>query len=110
MLQSTDPSFSLESTGPPFPPLLRGHLSNDGLPRPTFLYTVTFKVLPSRTLQNKSKTKHRSAFRLVLAREQKQSLIDQYRTHATDTGSPEVKIALLTERIDHSPEHSNTQQ
>jgi small subunit ribosomal protein S15 len=31
----------------------------------------------------------------VLAREQKKSVIDQYGTHATDTGSPEVQIALL---------------
>ncbi|HXW91393.1 MAG TPA: 30S ribosomal protein S15, partial [Terriglobales bacterium] len=35
----------------------------------------------------------------MLARAQKKSLIDQYRTHPTDTGSPEVQIALLSERI-----------
>jgi len=46
----------------------------------------------------------------VLAREQKQSLIDQYRTHATDTGSPEVQIALLSERIGHLTEHFKTHQ
>ncbi|PYX86929.1 MAG: 30S ribosomal protein S15, partial [Acidobacteria bacterium] len=31
----------------------------------------------------------------MLAREQKQSVMDRYRTHATDTGSPEVQIAVL---------------
>jgi small subunit ribosomal protein S15 len=35
----------------------------------------------------------------VLAREQKKSVIDQYQTHATDTGSPEVQIAIISERI-----------
>ncbi len=44
----------------------------------------------------------------MLAREQKQSLIDQYRTHASDTGSPEVQIALLSERIGQLTEHFKT--
>ena len=41
----------------------------------------------------------------MLAREQKQSVIDTYRTHATDTGSPEVQIAILSERIGELTEH-----
>jgi len=41
----------------------------------------------------------------VLARAQKKSLIDQYGTHPTDTGSPEVQIALLSERIGQLTEH-----
>ncbi len=44
----------------------------------------------------------------MLAREQKQSIVDQYRTHATDTGSPEVQIALLSERIGQLTEHFKT--
>jgi small subunit ribosomal protein S15 len=44
----------------------------------------------------------------VLAREQKKSLIDTYATHATDTGSPEVQIALLSERIGQLTEHFKT--
>ena len=35
----------------------------------------------------------------------KQATIAEYRTHDTDTGSPEVQIALLTERIGHLTEH-----
>ncbi len=31
--------------------------------------------------------------------------IEKFRTHETDTGSPEVQIALLTERITHLTEH-----
>jgi len=36
---------------------------------------------------------------MPLAVERKKSLIEQFRTHEGDTGSPEVQIALLTERI-----------
>ena len=35
----------------------------------------------------------------------KQELIEKYRIHESDTGSPEVQIALLTERINHLNEH-----
>ena len=34
-----------------------------------------------------------------------QTIIDDFGTHATDTGSPEVQVALLTERINHLTEH-----
>jgi small subunit ribosomal protein S15 len=46
----------------------------------------------------------------VLAKEQKKSLIDQYGTHPSDTGSPEVQIALLSERIGQLTEHFKTHQ
>jgi len=35
----------------------------------------------------------------------KQRIIEENRTHETDTGSPEVQIALLTERINELTEH-----
>jgi small subunit ribosomal protein S15 len=35
----------------------------------------------------------------------KRETIDKYRKHESDTGSPEVQIALLTERIAHLTEH-----
>ena len=41
----------------------------------------------------------------MLARERKQSVITRYRTHGNDTGSPEVQIALLSERIGQLTEH-----
>ena len=34
-----------------------------------------------------------------------QSVVESFGKHATDTGSPEVQVALLTERIDHLTEH-----
>jgi small subunit ribosomal protein S15 len=36
---------------------------------------------------------------------EKQTLIQEHRLHETDTGSPEVQIALLTDRIAHLTEH-----
>ncbi|MGI6713095.1 MAG: 30S ribosomal protein S15 [Bacillota bacterium] len=35
----------------------------------------------------------------------KQELIEKYRIHESDTGSPEVQIAILSERINHLTEH-----
>jgi small subunit ribosomal protein S15 len=42
---------------------------------------------------------------MPLTIDQKKTLIEQYRTHDGDTGSPEVQIALLTERINGLTEH-----
>ena len=44
----------------------------------------------------------------MLAREHKQSIIGRYQTHQSDTGSPEVQIALLSERIGQLTEHFKT--
>lgn len=38
-------------------------------------------------------------------KQRKQEIIDKYKTHEGDTGSPEVQVALLTERINHLNEH-----
>ena len=38
-------------------------------------------------------------------KEQKTEVITQYRTHDSDTGSPEVQIALLSNRITYMTEH-----
>jgi len=40
-----------------------------------------------------------------MLKEQKQKIIDTYKIHDNDTGSPEVQIAILTERINHLNEH-----
>jgi small subunit ribosomal protein S15 len=41
----------------------------------------------------------------MLVKEKKQDLIAEHRAHETDTGSPEVQIALLTERINQVTQH-----
>jgi small subunit ribosomal protein S15 len=38
-------------------------------------------------------------------KQQKTEIIEKYKLHDGDTGSPEVQIALLTERINHLNEH-----
>jgi len=43
-----------------------------------------------------------------LTKEEKESLIQQYHIHPSDTGSPEVQIALLTTRIAQLTEHLRT--
>jgi small subunit ribosomal protein S15 len=39
------------------------------------------------------------------SKEKKQEIMAQHRLHDSDTGSPEVQIGLLTERINHLTEH-----
>lgn len=41
----------------------------------------------------------------MLPSAEKDVIIEQYRVHSKDTGSPEVQVALLTDRINHLVEH-----
>jgi len=41
----------------------------------------------------------------MLTKDKKGKIIDTYKTHEGDTGSPEVQIAILTERINELTEH-----
>ena len=45
---------------------------------------------------------------MSLTKENKGNIITQYRIHGSDTGSPEVQIALLSERITYLTEHFKT--
>ena len=45
---------------------------------------------------------------MALATEVKETIINQYRTHEGDTGSPQVQVALLTQRINELTEHFKT--
>jgi len=42
---------------------------------------------------------------MALTKEKKEKVIGAFRVHETDTGSPEVQIAILTERINLLTEH-----
>ncbi|WP_027084352.1 30S ribosomal protein S15 [Cohnella panacarvi] len=42
---------------------------------------------------------------MALTQERKNALIEEHRTHASDTGSPEVQIAILTENINNLTNH-----
>jgi len=45
---------------------------------------------------------------MALETTKKAELIEKFRTHQSDTGSPEVQVALLTERINGLTEHFKT--
>ena len=41
----------------------------------------------------------------MITKEKKQKVIEEYKTNESDTGSPEVQIAILTSRINELTEH-----
>ena len=45
---------------------------------------------------------------VALSRDRKTGIIGTYKTHDGDTGSPEVQVALLSERINYLTEHFKT--
>ncbi len=47
---------------------------------------------------------------MVLTTEQKMELIEQFKRHESDTGSPEVQVGLLTHRIQYLTEHLKIHQ
>lgn len=47
---------------------------------------------------------------MALAKDAKVGIIGDYRKHETDTGSPEVQVALLTKRINELQVHFRTHQ
>ena len=44
----------------------------------------------------------------MMQKDEKQSIIEEYKIHEGDTGSPEVQIAILTHRINTLTEHLKT--
>ena len=45
---------------------------------------------------------------MALSKDRKSGIIGTYKTHDTDTGSPEVQVAILSERINYLTEHFKT--
>jgi small subunit ribosomal protein S15 len=45
---------------------------------------------------------------MALAKESKADIITSYKTHPSDTGSPEVQVAILTQRINELTSHFKT--
>ncbi len=45
---------------------------------------------------------------MALAKEAKEQIVTDFRTHEADTGSPEVQVALLSKRINDLTEHFKT--
>jgi len=53
----------------------------------------------------KKEREKKSGDHMGIALQQRQGVIEQFRVHQTDTGSPEVQVALLSQRIDHLTGH-----
>ena len=53
-------------------------------------------------------TAHDGVFLVALTTEQKKEILGSYGLHATDTGSPEAQVAMLTKRISDLTEHLKT--
>ncbi len=47
---------------------------------------------------------------MVMTPDRKKAIIETFKVHPSDTGSPEVQIALLSERITYLTEHFKTHQ
>jgi len=45
---------------------------------------------------------------MSITTDRKHEVIGEYRTHDSDTGSPEVQVAILTEKVRHLTEHLKT--
>ena len=52
-----------------------------------------------------NKKEERNAENMGVAPQQKQGVIEEFRVHQSDTGSPEVQVALLSQRIDYLTQH-----
>jgi small subunit ribosomal protein S15 len=57
-----------------------------------------------RNLRQRKK-KERKTENMGVAPQQKQGVIEQFRVHQSDTGSPEVQVALLSQRIEYLTQH-----
>jgi small subunit ribosomal protein S15 len=76
-------------------------LRNRRLENPAALHRLISML---EKLSNK-KGKREKSGDMGIAQQQKQGVIEQFRLHQTDTGSPEVQVALLSQRIDHLTGH-----
>jgi small subunit ribosomal protein S15 len=73
----------------------------------------TLRAIPCYSFQVTYRTRFREIGvdqNSVLARERKADVINRFRTHQSDTGSPEVQIAILSERIGELTEHFKSHQ
>ena len=63
------------------------------------------KIMPPR---HRAKQETKVFTMSALHTEKKQEIISRYRQHGSDTGSPEVQIALISERITYLTDHFKT--
>jgi len=66
---------------------------------------VRGSLLPIRKRQEYPPPPYQPQFRMTLLQGRKQEIINEYQVHDTDTGSTDVQVAILTERISRLSEH-----
>jgi small subunit ribosomal protein S15 len=79
----------------------KGEFARDDFARGGFAAFRTAFPFQIKILQERPK---------LISKAVKASAIESHRTHATDTGSPEVQIALITERINGLSDHFKTHE
>src|SRR5438552_1474065 len=87
-------------------PRARPISTGDGLGEPLSRGVDDLPSRPSRGAEHLCA--NLSGIPMPLVKEQKSALIGDYRRSETDTGSPEVQVALLTKRIEELTEHLRT--
>jgi small subunit ribosomal protein S15 len=76
--------------------------------RPRAVYRDPAGRHPGQGRPNPNSEPNRRNLTMSVAAERKQALVKEYATKAGDTGSPEVQVAILTERIANLTEHFKT--
>src|SRR5258705_13855150 len=64
------------------------------------------RLAPARIAQNEG-LRPEPTRPMPLTKDKKSEIIESYRTHPSDTGSPEVQISILSRRIDDLTQHIN---
>ena len=86
--------------------IVTGHENMQIRPPASFQDTARAKVRGITRLLRSPLGKENERWKITMIRkDEKTAVIEANRTHATDTGSPEVQIAILTARINELTEH-----
>ena len=78
------------------------------LPNPRDTLSGLFKFSGYRPLAEFTAVEEDHFKQVALAKETKEQIVSDFRTHEADTGSPQVQVALLSKRINELTEHFKT--
>jgi len=71
-------------------------------------YLLDYDLRAARGCKDGDEKKPDKEPKMALNAEQKKIIIEDFKTHKSDTGSPEVQVAILTKRINDLTEHFKT--
>src|SRR5206468_11512611 len=90
------------------PPSRRPSPARAALARPCWTTSRHGRLAEVSSPPSGAKAPHQKGHPMSISAERKQALITDYATKSGDTGSPEVQVAILTERITNLTEHFKT--